>query len=73
MSIAALGDGLTSSEDEGALRLPPLVLSPKPHRIKHILPRHNALTTAAPGNRPQSARRRGRPSASSRAAPPHAE
>ncbi len=39
--------------------------------IQHIL--HDAPTTAAPGTRPQSARRRGRPPASSRAAPPQAE
>ncbi len=38
--------------------------------IQHILPRSDALTTAA---RPQSARRRGCPPASSRAAPPQAE
>ncbi len=37
------------------------------------LPRRDALSTAAPGARPQSARRRGRPPASSRAAPPQAE
>ncbi len=41
--------------------------------IQHILPRHDAPSTAAPGARPQSARRRGRPPASSRAAPPQAE
>ncbi len=41
--------------------------------IQHILPRHDAPTTAAPGARPQCARRRGRPPASSRAAPPQAE
>ncbi len=29
--------------------------------IQHILPRHDAPTTAAPGTRPQSVRRRGRP------------
>ncbi len=32
MSIAASGDGLTSSEDEGAVGLPPQVLSPPLHR-----------------------------------------
>ncbi len=37
--------------------------------IQHILPR-DAPSTTAPGARPQSARRRGRPPASSRAAPP---
>ncbi len=37
------------------------------------LPRRDALSTAAPGARPQSARRRGRPPASSRVAPPQAE
>ncbi len=41
--------------------------------IQHILPRRDAPSTAAPGTRPQSARRRGRPPASSRAAPPQAE
>ncbi len=41
--------------------------------IQHILPRRDAQSTAAPGARPQSARRRGRPPASSRAAPPQAE
>ncbi len=41
--------------------------------IQHILPRREAPSTAAPGARPQSARRRGRPPASSRAAPPQAE
>ncbi len=41
--------------------------------IQHILPRLDAPSTAAPGARPQSARRRGRPPASSRAAPPQAE
>ncbi len=41
--------------------------------IQHILPRRDAPSTAAPGARPQSARRRGRPPASSRAAPPQAE
>ncbi len=41
--------------------------------IQHILPRHDAPTTTAPGNRPQSARHHGRPPASSRAAPPCAE
>ncbi len=38
--------------------------------IQHILPRRDAPSTAAPGARPQSARRRGRPPASSRAASP---
>ncbi len=38
--------------------------------IQHILPQRDAPSTAAPGARPQSDRRRGRPSASSRAAPP---
>ncbi len=33
--------------------------------IQHILPRRDAPSTAAPGARPQSARRRGRPPASS--------
>ncbi len=37
------------------------------------LPWRDAPSTAAPGARPQSARRRGRPPASSRAAPPQAE
>ncbi len=41
--------------------------------IQHILPRRDAPSTAAPGARPRSARRRGRPPASSRAAPPQAE
>ncbi len=41
--------------------------------IQHILPRCDAPSTAASGARPQSARRRGRPSASPRAAPPQAE
>ncbi len=41
--------------------------------IQHILPRRDAPSTAAPGARPQSARCRGRPPASSRAAPPQAE
>ncbi len=41
--------------------------------IQHILPRRDAPTTTAPGNRPQSAHHRGRPPASSRAAPPCAE
>ncbi len=36
--------------------------------IQHILPWRDAPSTAAPGARPQSARRRGRPPASSRAA-----
>ncbi len=37
------------------------------------LPRRDAPSTAAPGARPQSARRRGHPPVSSRAAPPQAE
>ncbi len=41
--------------------------------IQHILPRCDAPNNAAPGSRPQSARRCGRPPASSRAAPPQAE
>ncbi len=41
--------------------------------IQHILPRRDAPSTTAPGARPQSARRRGRPPVSSRAAPPQAE
>ncbi len=41
--------------------------------IQHILPRRDAPSTAIPGTRPQSARRRGRPPASSRAASPQAE
>ncbi len=41
--------------------------------IQHILPRRDAPSTAAPGARPQSARHRGHPPASSRAAPPQAE
>ncbi len=41
--------------------------------IQHILPRCDAPNNAAPGSRPQSTRRRGRPPASSRAAPPQAE
>ncbi len=41
--------------------------------IQHILPWRDAPSTAAPGARPQSARRRGHPPASSRAAPPQAE
>ncbi len=41
--------------------------------IQHILPRRDAPSTAAPGAKPQSARRRGCPPASSRAAPPQAE
>ncbi len=32
MSITASRDGFTSSEDEGAVALPPSVLSPPPHR-----------------------------------------
>ncbi len=38
MSIAASGDGLTSSEDEGAVGLPPRVLSPLPHRTQSWWP-----------------------------------
>ncbi len=39
--------------------------------IQHILPRHEAPSaTAPPQGKPQSARRRGRPPVSSRAAPP---
>ncbi len=34
MSIAASGDGFTSSEDEGAVGCPPRVLSPLPHRTQ---------------------------------------
>ncbi len=41
--------------------------------IQHILPRRDAPSTAAPGVRPQSARRRGCLPASSRAAPPQAK
>ncbi len=41
--------------------------------IQHILPRRDAPSTATPGARPQSARRCGRPPASSRAAPLQAE
>ncbi len=41
--------------------------------IQHILPRRDAPSTAAPGARPQSARRCRRPPASSRAALPQAE
>ncbi len=41
--------------------------------IQHILPQRDAPSTAAPGARPQSARRRGCPPVSSRAAPPQAE
>ncbi len=41
--------------------------------IQYILPRRDAPSTAAPGARPQSARLRERPPASSRAAPPQAE
>ncbi len=41
--------------------------------IQHILPRRDAPSTAAPGTRPPSARHRGRPPVSSRAAPPRAE
>ncbi len=41
--------------------------------IQHILPQCDAPSTAAPGARPQSARRRGHPLVSSRAAPPQAE
>ncbi len=41
--------------------------------IQHILPRHDAPSTAAPGAKPQTARRRGHPPASSRAALPQAE
>ncbi len=40
--------------------------------IQHILPRRDEPSTTAPGAWPQSARRRGRPPASSRAAPPQA-
>ncbi len=114
MSIAASGDGFTSSEDEGAVGLPPSGVvatatpdpeltamlaraalsiglnrppSPEPSRldnwflgdtvegfaqqfsavqqqteaIQHILPRRDAPSTAAPGARPPSARRCGRP------------
>ncbi len=38
MSIAASGDGNTSSEDEGAVGLPPSVLSPPPHRTQSWWP-----------------------------------
>ncbi len=41
--------------------------------IQHILARRDAPSTAVPGARPQSARRCGRPPASSRAAPRQAE
>ncbi len=41
--------------------------------IQHILPRRDAPSTTAPGAKPQSARCRGRPPASSRVAPPQAE
>ncbi len=42
--------------------------------IQHILPRRDTPSaTAAPGTRPPSARHRGRPPVSSRAAPPHVE
>ncbi len=41
--------------------------------IQHILPRRDAPSTAAPGARPQSARRRGCPAVSARAALPQAE
>ncbi len=88
MSIAASGDGLMSSEDEGAVGLPPsgvvATAAPDPELTAMLaraavsigledpahLPRRNAPSTAAPGARPQSACRRGRPPASSRAAPP---
>ncbi len=49
------------------------VVQQQTEAIQHILPRRDAPSTAAPGARPQSARRRGRPPASSRAAPPQAE
>ncbi len=38
MSIAALGEGLTSSEDEGAGGCPPRVLLPPPHRTQSWQP-----------------------------------
>ncbi len=50
-----------------------LAVQQQTEAIQHILPRRDAPSTAAPGARPQSARRRGRPPASSRAAPPQAE
>ncbi len=65
MSIAASGDGFTSSEDKGAVGLPPSGVV--------VLSRRDAPSTAAPGARPQSAHRHGRPPASSSAAPPQAE
>ncbi len=49
------------------------VVQQQTEAIEHILPRRDAPSTAAPGARAQSARRRGRPPASSRAAPPQAE
>ncbi len=50
-----------------------LAVQQQTEAIQHILPRRDAPSTAAPGARPQSARRRGRPPASSRADPPQAE
>ncbi len=49
------------------------VVQQQTEAIQHILPRRDAPSTAAPGARPQSARRHGHPPASSRAAPPQAE
>ncbi len=49
------------------------VVQQQTEAIQHILPRHDAPSTAAPGARPQSARCHGRPPASSRAALPQAE
>ncbi len=44
-----------------------------PSSSRRYSSRRDASSTAAPGARPQSARRRGRPPACSRAAPPQAE
>ncbi len=65
MSISASGEGLTSSEDEGAVGLPPSCVVATATLDPEL--------TAMLGARPQSVRRRGHPPASSRAAPPQAE
>ncbi len=65
MSISASGEGLTSSEDEGAVGLPPSCVVATATLDPEL--------TAMLGARPQSVRRREHPPASSRAAPPQAE
>ncbi len=47
MSIAASGDGLTSSEDEGSVGLPPRVLSPPAHRTQSTISRRPHLPGGA--------------------------